>query len=165
MAIDVQASEEQRDVWRRARGVNMIVASFLDIQFAAPFDLVVCNQVLEHLPHGLLEAFVRKLMSSARVLIASTTLDMPAGTISGHVQDPISEREFRGWFLNQTAHAPPGAIVDYRTRRGGNPAANYTLPNTRLRKRVAAWHQVVVWRRDTDRTVSDLRRGRSVALA
>jgi len=38
------------------------------------------------------------MMRTARVLIVSTTYEMPFGIIDGHVQDPISELKFRSWF-------------------------------------------------------------------
>ena len=157
IGLDLHSSEGQRAVWRKARGVNLIVGDFLKVEFAAPFDLVVCNQVVEHLPHGFVEQFVRKMMATARILIVSTTLDLPAGTIDGHIQDPISESEFRSWF-----DSPHGQIIDFRRGRGGNPDANFTLPNKKLGRsachpyffdtknnqcRVPAWNQAVVWKR------------------
>ena len=167
IGLDLHSSEGQRAVWRKARGVNLIVGDFLKVEFAAPFDLVVCNQVVEHLPHGFVEQFVRKMMATARILIVSTTLDLPAGTIDGHIQDPISESEFRSWF-----DSPHGQIIDFRRGRGGNPDANFTLPNKKLGRsachpyffdtknnqcRVPAWNQAVVWKR-TNFTYSRRRR-------
>lgn len=151
LGIDLQASPAQTAVWKQAKGVNLLIGDFDKFRFAAPFDLVTSNQVVEHLPHGKLEPFIRKLMLNARVLIVSTTLNLPADTITGHVQDPISEQEFRGWFrhqcINGTVTGTRGEIVAYRVVPGGNPNANNTLPNARLGRRVAALNQVIVWRR------------------
>jgi hypothetical protein len=47
---------------------------------SAPDDCgvrVCCGQVVEHLPAGVVEPFVRKLMAAARVLIVSTTYMLP----------------------------------------------------------------------------------------
>ena len=59
------------------------------------------------------------------------------------MQDPISEARFRSWFDGRS----DGRVVAVRKVRGGNPRANYTLPNARLGRRVEAWHQIVVWKR------------------
>jgi len=69
--------------------------------------LVLCTQVVEHLPDGIVGKFVQKMAQQAKVLIVSTTYEMPEGTIEGHIQDPISEEEFRSWFEN----SPDGSLT------------------------------------------------------
>jgi hypothetical protein len=58
----------------------------------------------------------------------------------GHVQDPISEQEFRGWFSSND-----GRIISYV-----NDLAPLTKPvrlfNERLERRVTAATQVIAWR-------------------
>lgn len=168
LATDLRlSSAEQRAVWNGARGVAFVKGDFLTMDFGGTrFDLVTCNQVIEHLPHPLVDRFVRKLMSVARTLVVATTLELPQGVIKGHVQDPIGEDEFRGWFSNNSW--PPsrasssaravrggskwdGRLVAYRTYRGGNPTATppYSLPRDRRNAsgpRVAVWNQIAVWK-------------------
>ena len=85
-------------VWEDLRGIAFIQGDFLTLKFGTKFDLVICNQVVEHLPDSVVGKFVQKLMEISRVLIVSTTYEMPQGTIQGHIQDPISEAEFCSWF-------------------------------------------------------------------
>ena len=69
------------------------------LKLGTRFDLVICNQVVEHLPDSLVDKFVAKLAAhTERTLIVSTTFELEQGAIKGHVQDPISEAEFRSWF-------------------------------------------------------------------
>ena len=42
--------------------------------------------------------FIAKLLQLGRGLIVSTTYEVAAGTIDGHVQDPISLEKFQSWF-------------------------------------------------------------------
>ncbi|MEP7457169.1 methyltransferase domain-containing protein [Phyllobacterium sp. SB3] len=60
------------------------------------FDLVICNQVIEHLEEP--EEFATTLCNVSRKLILSTTFETEKGVIEGHVQDPISLDKFEGWF-------------------------------------------------------------------
>jgi len=93
VATDIQS---RPDVWQDIRGIAFVQGDFMQLKFATIFDLVLCTQVVEHLKDP--GPFVGKMASIARVLIVSTTYEMPAGTIEGHVQDPISEQTFRSWF-------------------------------------------------------------------
>ena len=111
-ATDMRFDEnqaQQRAV-RNQRGVAFLPGDFLTLNFGpTPFDLVICNQVVEHLPDGVVEPFVRKLRQVARLLIVSTTLDLPRGVIHSHVQDPISKAKFRTWFERRSG--PRGRII------------------------------------------------------
>ena len=60
------------------------------------FDLVMCNQVIEHMDDP--ETFAIMLCNVSRRLILSTTFETQAGVISDHVQDPISLKKFESWF-------------------------------------------------------------------
>ena len=65
------------------RGIAFVVGDFMKLSFGPLFDLVICNQVVEHLSDELVPRFITKLASHARVLIVSTTHIWPAGTITG----------------------------------------------------------------------------------
>eukprot|EP00965_Chrysotila_dentata_P249926 6209154-Pleurochrysis_carterae.AAC.1 len=140
VATDIQFNKDQAHIWGQTQGVVFMKGDFLKLEFATKYDLVTCQQVVEHLPPGVVELFVQKMMSIARTLIVSTTLELPFGVIGGHVQDPISESKFRSWFNGSN-----GRIIKYETVRGGNPKANYTLPGPARVGRVAVRNQIVVW--------------------
>ena len=120
VATDMQFAAPQRRVWAQARGLSFIQGDFLKLQFVVRFDLVICNQVVEHLPDGVVQPFVAKMMRTSRVLIVSTTYMLPNGAIYGHVQDPISELKFRSWFASGK-----GSIVYYWN---GEVGKNATAP-------------------------------------
>ena len=147
----VQDAAVHRRVWAQTRGVAFVVGDFTQLKWGTRFDLVFCNQVVEHLPHGVVELFVEQLMRVARVLIVTTTADLPKGTLRGHVQDPIPRSEFESWFEDRpgnATHAPVrGRIVEYLRVPGGNPNNNYTLPNALLGRRVPAFQHIVVWKK------------------
>ena len=86
-------------VWSHIPGIAFVQGNFMGLKFVTRFDLVICNQVIEHLPDSLVPQFVAKLARhTAGTLIVSTTHMLKFGVIKGHVQDPISEAEFRSWF-------------------------------------------------------------------
>lgn len=102
------------DNWKDVEGVEFIAGNAFEIDFAERFDLVLSNQTIEHLedPRG----FVEKLLKLGRGLIISTTYEVPAGTIEGHVQDPISFEKFKSWFPCEldawlVCHHPTGRIL------------------------------------------------------
>lgn len=82
--------------WDHVREVDYIKGDAFEIDFGQTFDLVLSNQTVEHVedPKG----FVEKLLSIGRGLIISTTYEVEAGRIDGHVQDPISLEKFQSWF-------------------------------------------------------------------
>jgi SAM-dependent methyltransferase len=127
VATDIQARPQ---VWEHMNGVAFIQGDFLQLKFGTEFDLVICNQVLEHLPDDIVVSFVTKLASLAKVLIVTTTYNMPTGMIAGHIQDPISEEKFRSWFQNTTEM---GAITEY-----------YHPPDP---KKMAQMWQLAVWKK------------------
>ena len=84
------------DDWQGVKGVEFIAGDAFAIDFSEPFDLVISNQTIEHLERP--KEFVDKLLTLGRGLIVSTTFEVAAGTIDGHVQDPISFEKFQSWF-------------------------------------------------------------------
>lgn len=103
IATDIQPRPQ---VWNDVRGIAFIQGDFMNLQFGTTFDLVLCSQVVEHLPDEIVIRFISKMAGLSRVLIVSTSYEMPTGTIDGHVQDPISEEKFRSWF----AKSPGGEL-------------------------------------------------------
>src|SRR5262245_46491630 len=76
-------------------GVTCLQGNFLKYQPAAPFDLVLCLQVLEHVrPAG---EFAQKLLAAGRLVIVSAPYCWPVGTCKYHVQDPVDETKLYGW--------------------------------------------------------------------
>lgn len=95
IASDIQASLVPK--WAGVPGVSFVCGDAFTLEFPeAPFDLVISNQTVEHLDDP--EGFIAKLLRLGRGLIVSTTFEVAAGTIDGHVQDPISYEKFRSWF-------------------------------------------------------------------
>ncbi len=88
--------EPIRPHWSHVTDVELVIGDAFAIAFPEPFDLVISNQTVEHLDRP--AEFIAKLLNLGRGLIVSTTYEVPAGTIPGHVQDPISLEKFRGWF-------------------------------------------------------------------
>jgi len=82
--------------WEHVEGVDFVPGDAFELDFGQTFDLVLSNQTVEHVddPKG----FVEKLLSIGRGLIISTTYEVEAGRIEGHVQDPISLEKFQSWF-------------------------------------------------------------------
>jgi hypothetical protein len=56
----------------------------------------MCLQVLEHVPQPGL--FAQKLLSTGKIVVVSVPHDWNAGSIEGHLHDPITERDMRRWF-------------------------------------------------------------------
>ena len=92
--FDVRLAVDTRYVMPR-KGVDTLVADFRDYDIDEPFDLVVCLQVLEHLPDP--EPFARKLLRSGRTAIVSVPYRWPADARDTHMHDPVDERKLRDW--------------------------------------------------------------------
>ena len=76
-------------------GVESIRADFRDYKPPRQFDLVTCLQVLEHLDDP--APFMRKLLATGRVLIASVPYRWPKGACRWHRQDPVDDRKLDAW--------------------------------------------------------------------
>jgi hypothetical protein len=77
------------------RGVEHVTADFLNYQVSDRFELVLCLQVLEHLPDPAI--FVQKLFAIGATVIISVPYQWPPGRHSSHVQDPIDEAKLASW--------------------------------------------------------------------
>ena len=101
VATDIQA---RPNVWKHAKGVAFVTGDFLQLEFGTRFDIVICTQVVEHLGDDIVRDFVTKLARvTEQTLIISTTHELEAGEIDGHVQDPISQAKFQSWFSAVTS--------------------------------------------------------------
>jgi Methyltransferase domain len=103
--------------WRSVDGATFLNVPFEDVDVVAltgrrRFDLILCNQVIEHLDEP--ARFVETLLSKARRAIISTTFETPAGVMHSHVQDPIDLHRFEAWFPRK----PMGTFIS-RGRVGG----------------------------------------------
>jgi hypothetical protein len=78
-------------------GIESIRADFLEWETAERFDVVLCLQVLEHIPDA--QAFARRLLAmTRRHLIVSVPYKWPAGRVAEHVHDPVDEAKVDAWF-------------------------------------------------------------------
>jgi hypothetical protein len=93
-------------------GVESIRADFLAWETAERFDVVLCLQVLEHIPEA--RAFAQRLLAmTRRHLIVSVPYKWPAGGCTEHVHDPVDEAKLDAW-LGRT----PSASTVVRERTG-----------------------------------------------
>lgn len=76
-------------------GVRTVVADFRRYEPERPFELVLCLQVLEHLPDA--DEFARKLLASGRTVIVSVPYKWRADDHDRHLHDPVDEAKLRGW--------------------------------------------------------------------
>lgn len=80
-----------------AEGVESIRADFLKYEFRETFDVVLCLQVLEHIPDA--RAFAQKLLGVAnRHLVVSVPYRWEAGKCKHHIHDPVDETKLLSWF-------------------------------------------------------------------
>jgi len=77
------------------RGVETIVADFLDWEPGGSYELVLCLQVLEHVPDP--PAFASKLLRTGRLVILSVPYRWPADALDAHAHDPVDEAKLRDW--------------------------------------------------------------------
>jgi len=108
--IDVGTNEAevlQKLAWFRRRvaldkrhippqpGIETVMMDFMDYQPVSEFDLVICLQVLEHLPEP--DVFARKLLDTGRTIIISVPYKWPKGACKYHLQDPVDEEKLEMW--------------------------------------------------------------------
>lgn len=60
------------------------------------YDVVICLQVLEHVPDA--AAFAQKLLKSGKVVIVSVPYKWEKGRTKSHIHDPVTMRKMRKWF-------------------------------------------------------------------
>jgi SAM-dependent methyltransferase len=77
-------------------GVKSITADFLVWEPDHRFDVVLCLQVLEHVPK--VEEFASKLLKVGRHVIVSVPYKWAPGSVTSHVHDPIDRDKFESWF-------------------------------------------------------------------
>jgi SAM-dependent methyltransferase len=76
-------------------GVETVIADFHDYEPDGVFDLVLCLQVIEHLPRP--QPFARKLLRTGRTVIISVPYRWPAAAHESHLNDPVDEAKLRSW--------------------------------------------------------------------
>ncbi len=89
--------------------VRVIHSDFMDWKPDQKYDLVLCLQVLEHVPDA--SAFALKLLTCGRVVIVSVPYRWPAGSCSEHVHDPVDESKLKAWTERDPVES---AVVDSR---------------------------------------------------
>ena len=75
--------------------MRVINAEFLTWEPDRQYDLVLCLQVLEHIPDP--TPFARKLFACGRVVVVSVPHRWPEGSCGEHVHDPVDEGKLREW--------------------------------------------------------------------
>ncbi|CAG0972318.1 MAG: class I SAM-dependent methyltransferase [Rhizobiaceae bacterium] len=80
----------------KAPGIRPIKANFFDWKPDKAYDVVLCCQVLEHIED--VHAFARKLRSLGKRILVSVPHMWKAGSIPGHVNDPVSLADVEAWF-------------------------------------------------------------------
>ena len=86
-----------------APGVRPIKADFLEWRPDKIYDVVLCSQVLEHVDDA--GRFAEKLLSIGKRVLASVPYNWPAGSVGGHVHDPVNQEKMDGWFGREPDHA------------------------------------------------------------
>ena len=77
-------------------GVESIKANFLKWDPPHRYDLVMCLQVLEHVPDVV--PFCKKLLDISNVLVVSVPYKWPKNHSLNHIHDPVDEKKMRQWF-------------------------------------------------------------------
>lgn len=77
--------------------VTKIHMDFMKYQPTKKYDLVICSQVLEHIPDEIVEKFAQKLFETAKYVIISVPYKWRKGFCKSHCQDPVDEKKLRSW--------------------------------------------------------------------
>jgi SAM-dependent methyltransferase len=77
------------------KGVETIRANFLKWEPVEHFDLVLCLQVLEHIPNA--QEFARRLFAAGDTVIVSVPYRWPRGKCKFHIHDPVDDAKLREW--------------------------------------------------------------------
>jgi hypothetical protein len=79
-----------------ASGIKSVTSNYLNWDVDQRYDLVLCLQVLEHVPDA--GAFAQKLLASGKIVVASVPYKWRGGGVSTHVHDPVDEAKMLKWF-------------------------------------------------------------------
>jgi hypothetical protein len=93
-------------------GVENVTADFMAYQPEVIFDLVLCLQVLEHLPNP--TPFAKKLLRTGKTVIITVPYKWPEGQCKTHLQDPVDEAKLKSWTRCQPIEA--SVVEDRRDR-------------------------------------------------
>lgn len=77
-------------------GTTPVKADFFDWQPDKNYDVVMCLQVLEHIPDA--TKFAQKLLGLGGIVIASVPYKWKKGGTISHVHDPVDETKMLDWF-------------------------------------------------------------------
>lgn len=100
----------------RSPNVQGEVADFFDYHPAKRFDVVLCSQVLEHVPEA--ARFARKLFETGdKVLITVPYRWSERRRTPGHVHDPVDEAKLESW----TGRTPTYAVIVEEPFRSQTP--------------------------------------------
>ena len=76
--------------------VKGIQGDFFGYDFPdAPYDIVTCLQVLEHVPKP--RKFARKLLTMGNIVIISVPFKWPESAADDHVHDPVDQAKLKRW--------------------------------------------------------------------
>jgi SAM-dependent methyltransferase len=89
VSVDIQAPYQSKTV----RGIE---GDIHELRFPERFDICTCMQVLEHIRQP--EPFARRLLELGHLVLVSVPFKWPAGTVKGHVNDPVDLDLVTAWF-------------------------------------------------------------------
>lgn len=80
----------------RSATVEGLQGDFIDYKFLdAPYDIVTCLQVLEHVPDA--KTFARRLFDIGKVVIISVPFKWPKSAADDHIHDPVDQHKLEDW--------------------------------------------------------------------
>lgn len=129
---------------KKPEGVTCIEADFLIYDPLQKFDVVLCLQVLEHVPDP--AAFCAKLKSIARKLLLSVPYKW-LGNSPGHIHDPVDEQKLENWM----GIKPNNSQIVTEPFRESRLIAYYDLDNGPSYRFAKAFIQDAIRERASDR--------------
>jgi trans-aconitate methyltransferase len=97
--------------------VRLVEADFYKFTPQQRYDVVICNQVLEHVPDP--AAFAAKLLSIGKVVIASVPHNWPRGP-PGHLHHRINQTQLLAWF-GTPRYSEVGIVQETHREAKSNP--------------------------------------------
>ena len=79
-----------------ADGIQAIKHDFLSWEAPLKYDVVLCLQVLEHVPDA--ERFAKKLLETGKTLIVSVPYNWDETKTDEHIHDPVDKTKMKTWF-------------------------------------------------------------------